>query len=372
MHDVRILSLMMTLALVGCGAVENGKKVREDPTEEPRLSDALVNELETALHEGRLASGADIALATVIAPNDAGEEGVWSSMAGVGDVKSDALYRIGSVSKLIFAGCVLQLVDEGTLSLDDTLDAWFPSVPNAASITLRDMLQHTSGIVEYFSLTEFQDDFINDPLHTFTADEIVTYVVAEPPDFEPGDDWGYSNTNYYLLGAIVEDVTGASVATLLRERVSEPLGLTHTFYDPEDELPSALVPGVSGAFPGEADVSTLFDSSVAGAAGAVVSSTKDVAKILRAMWDGTLIPEAQRDTWLDLRSLGNGFSYGSGVMMVRLDATTAGYGHDGSIFGANTMAFHFPDTDTTVVEMINDDDADINPAFVELLDVAVP
>jgi D-alanyl-D-alanine carboxypeptidase len=134
---------------------------------------------------------------------------------------------IGSATKSFVATVVMQLRDEGALSLDDSLASWLPDFPRAARIRVRHLLGHTSGVFDYTQDDGFADLVLAD--HRFTPEEMVAIAAAHDPLFEPGAGWSYSNTNYILLGRVIEAVTGHTAAAELRTRILEPLGMADTF-----------------------------------------------------------------------------------------------------------------------------------------------
>lgn len=171
--------------------------------------------------------------------------GAWSATAGVGDLRTGAprsaadRYRVGSITKTFASTVLLQLEAEGRLSLDDTVDHWLPGVVrgngnDGTGITLRQLLNHTSGIFNYtadedFGRTYFlKDGFLRHRYDTSTPGQLVAIALSHKPDFAPGTSWNYSNTNYVLAGMVIEKATGRSYAAQIRERIIEPLGLHAT------------------------------------------------------------------------------------------------------------------------------------------------
>ena len=166
------------------------------------------------------------------------EHGVWRGTSGVAElgttraVPVDGRFRAGSITKTFVATVVLQLVDEGRLRLDDTVEAWLPGVvPNGHHITVRQLLNHTSGLYDYMRTLPMppEPEFLDNRWRTWTAAELVARAVANPPMFEPpGSAFTYSNTNYILLGQIIEKVTGQSYGEEIERRMIRPLQLDDT------------------------------------------------------------------------------------------------------------------------------------------------
>ena len=224
----------------------------------------------------------------------------WSGASGVASLEThQALtpaerFRAGSILKMAVATAVLQLVEKGELSLDATLTELVPAslaarIADAHSITVRMLLRHTSGIPE-FATPEFDEEVLNDPMHVWTFDEFYDRALVRPPLFAPGTGWSYSNTNYILLGSIIERTTGESWRATLRERVLERAGLANS------ELPEEGNPRCAGCSRGYHPVEdgiidiTEVDPSMAGPAGgdALVTTPADLVKLLGALVAGRL------------------------------------------------------------------------------------
>src|SRR5262252_7631464 len=183
--------------------------------------------------------------------------------------------RVGSVTKTFVATVVLQLVAEHRLSLSDTVARWLPGlVPGGGGITVQELLQHTSGIYSYTNDPGFQQALTADPTRVWRPTELVRIAVAHPPAFPPGTTFAYSNTDYVLLGMIIQAATGHPVGQELQARIFQPLGLRDTYF-PYANLhlrkPYAhgYLLGQPGAT-GPADT-TVMSPSWAGAAGGIVS-----------------------------------------------------------------------------------------------------
>ncbi len=327
------------------------------------LDAELAAALDEALERGLAAARGRGALAAV----EVLGQGRWLGAAGDDELSPSMPFRVGSITKMFIAVLVLQLVDEGTLDLEDTLGAWFPGVDNAESITIRQLLQHTSGVYDYTASSRFRDDFERDPHRVIGIEEVLGYVAENSPAFAPGSRWQYSNTGYYLLGAMLEAASGLSIAELLRDRISAPLGLESTFYEPQEDIPDDLAPGYSTLFGAGVEVSDAYDVSVAGPSGAIVSRAADLLSFLAALASGELVPPSLREQWLDPVDAGFGLGYGLGVMLFPFPGRTP-FGHDGSIFGYITVISHFPADGISTVMFMNYDGGDLNSLALELLE----
>ncbi|MFL6116914.1 MAG: serine hydrolase domain-containing protein [Catenulispora sp.] len=215
-------------------------------------------------------------------------------------VPRDGYFRIASVTKTFVATVVLQLVGDGRISLDDTVERWLPGVVSGngndgRAITVRQLLQHTSGIHDDYPDYTSAEDFYQHRYDTYTAEEIVARAMRHRPDFQPGSDWRYSNTGYVLLGMIVERVTGHSWPEEVRDRIVRPLGLDHTFWaGTSPELPRPHADSYQRFEPGGplVDVTDQIGSGTNGEAG-LVSTTADLDLFFRALLGGRLLAPAQ-------------------------------------------------------------------------------
>jgi D-alanyl-D-alanine carboxypeptidase len=289
----------------------------------------------------------------------------WQGASGLGDLRAKRparagdRFRVGSVTKSFVATVVLQLVGEGRLGLDDNLERWLPGlVPNGERITVRQLLNHTSGLYNY-------TDDLPEPRRRFRPRELVAIATGHRPLFAPGTQFSYSNTNYILAGMLVERVSGQRLADQLQQRIFQPLGLDDT------ELPTTerriAGPHVRGYAPPDKDwrVSddpsrlvdvTEMDTSWAWAAGAMVSTTADLARFYQALLGGQLLtPELlkQMRTTVDASQPGRGMRYGLGLEVLRPGCAVELWGHGGSLEGYQTTAFSTPDASRQLIMATN-------------------
>ncbi|MDQ3427955.1 MAG: beta-lactamase family protein, partial [Gemmatimonadota bacterium] len=266
--------------------------------------------------------------------------------------------RIASITKTFTATVVLQLVEEGRLSLDDKLEAFITGIPNGAEITLRQVLNMTAGIYNYVLDPLIAVDYAADPLLPFTPQQAVDIVRAhDEADFAPGAEVRYSDSNYVLLGLIVEQVTGQPVSAEITDRILVPLGLTGTSYPDTPDMPVPFLRGYAAAEPGDPlrDV-TRSNPAVAAAAGAMISTVGDLKTWAEALATGALLsPELQAER-LDFQRyppiqtpIGEQqFGYGLGVF------TFNGFiGHNGGILGYSLWMVYEPETGSTIVVVTN-------------------
>jgi D-alanyl-D-alanine carboxypeptidase len=279
-------------------------------------------------------------------------------------------FRVGSATKTFTATVLLQLVGEGRLSLDDTVDHWLPGVVagngnDGTKITVRNLLQHTSGLPDYTQALEFLNnakDFEANRFRTLTAPDMVAMAMKYAPTFAPGTGWEYSNTNYLLAGMIINKVTGHDWQQEVQRRIIAPLGLRNTaapYANPY--LPEPHAVGYQRFAKDEADIDvTVLNPSWAGAAGAIVSDTNDLNTFLRALVTGKLLEPAQLKEMQttvrapELDPVFPGARYGLGLAWV--PTSCGGYwSHGGDIHGFKTRDAVSADGRRSVVITINTD-----------------
>ncbi|MCI4058194.1 beta-lactamase family protein [Bacillus cereus] len=307
-----------------------------------------------------------------------------SYTAGVADlstkkpVKSDYRFRIGSVTKTFTATTVLQLVGENRVQLDDSIEKWLPGLIqgngyDGNQITIRQLLNHTSGIAEYL---KSKDADIMNSKKTYTAEEIVKIGLALPPDFSPGKSWSYSNTGYVILGMLIEKITGNSYAEEIEKRIIEPLDLSNTF------LPgnSPVIPGKNHArgyvkTEGTSELKdiTYYNPSLANAAGDMISNADDLNKFFSSLLSGKLLKERELKEMLTTvpvegKAVGDG--YGLGIYETKLPNGVSVWGHGGGIPGFTTFAGGVIGGEHTLAVSINSlDEIDIVSQFNKMMQI---
>ncbi|MGR6919732.1 serine hydrolase domain-containing protein [[Actinomadura] parvosata] len=265
-------------------------------------------------------------------------------LGGARPAPVDGRFRIGSVTKSFTAAVVLQLAGEGKLSLSDSLERWLPGlVAGGSRITVRHLLQHTSGIPEYSTTMFDRWGIPKERLRTWSARELVKMADDLPREFAPGARYGYSNTNFIVLGMLIEKVTGSSYAAEVRQRILRPLGLHGTFVpEASPEVPGphahAYVPVTRAGQTVPVDV-TRFNPTMAGSAGEIISTTADLNRFFRALFQGRLLRPAQQKQMTDPGTIKE---YGLGLEAGPLPCGTA-WGHGGGTHGYSTVAFSSAD-----------------------------
>jgi D-alanyl-D-alanine carboxypeptidase len=282
---------------------------------------------------------------------------VFSSDDPAAKVKPEAdwLWQVGSVTKTFVGSTVLSLVEAGKLGLDDALVKYLPSFPNAANITLRHLLSHTSGIFDYLQAPEVGTSLTQDPGRVLSADELIGFAAAHPPNFEPGKGWAYSNTNFVILGRVIEKATGDELGATLHSRAIGRAGLTHTFFASTEKPVGSAVPG----FEGGKDVTTLYHPSLWGAAGAVQATPGDLLDWVEKLYaTNDVLTEASRTQMTTPGKTNVSYlGYGLGAMVFdasRTDGNGPGYGHTGSVPGFMTEVVYHPSTKVAIASFAAD------------------
>jgi D-alanyl-D-alanine carboxypeptidase len=301
---------------------------RIDPSELRRLLDQIV------------AAGAPGAAARV-----RDEHGVTQAASGVADLRSGRPmqpglnYRVGSLTKPLVATVVLQLVAEGRLSLQDTVERWLPGIlPYGDQVTIRQLLNHTGGVPDYEALVLPQlYESKRGRFRSWTPQELVALVADQPPDFPPGTAWSYSNTGYVLAGLIVEAATGRKLGQELARRIFRPLGLRDTFFPVNAAgIPGPRSRGYSlplGQQAGPLLDFTVYNPSLAWAAGNLISDLGDLERYFRALLGGRLLPPRLLAAMTTPVPTGQpGFGYGLGLLVIDTPLGRL-VGHDGAIPG---------------------------------------
>ncbi len=293
----------------------------------------------------------------------------------------EGAFRIGSITKMFTATVIVQLAEEGVLTLDDPLGVWLPEVadqlPYGDQITLRHLLTHTSGlfnVVEHESYWAdlFTEMVIDQDTGTPTLacvqrdpnDTLARYVYGKDANFEPGARWSYSNTNFTLLGMVIEAAAELPLAEAYRTHIYEPLGMTSTFLDCYEDSVIDIVHGYTGFGEEMSDVTELHES-IGWAAGGLVSTASDLITFARGLFGGTLFDEPE--SLVAMTTPAPGSSYGLGITLQQ-----DYIGHAGYIAGFRSVLNYAPELDTVMVMVYNHDGADPESSLADVLDPLLP
>lgn len=361
----RLLLALVAAAVVvgGAAAVERMRSPEQQPRPElQRLLDELVAD------PGRAAPGATAYVA--------GPKGTWAGAAGSADVEAgepmrpDARMRLESVSKLWTAALLLRLEEQGQLAFDDTVGELAPDLlPSSPQVTLRQLLNHTSGLVDnndisvdpsrYLAqvddpalraeLRQAGERLVRDPDYEFPVRLMIRFVAALPLRSEPGAAYHYSNVGYQVAGLIAERVTGETLARLHERELLEPLGLERAAYDPRSQITGTHARGYALA-PDGALTDTTRRVADLGANGGVVSDARDEGRFLAALFGGELLSAAS------LRALEQASPhepYGLGTGIEETECAGTAYSHNGGGAGFTTSVYATGDGSRVAVVLLN-------------------
>lgn len=252
-------------------------------------------------------------------------------------------YGIGSISKTFTAVLVLQLAEDGQLSLDNTLDQYFPTLPNADSITIEQLLQHRSGLHNFTDDVDYMEK-MEEPM---AREELLEWFVEKGVDFAPDEQMKYSNTGYVVLSFILEEASGKSYVELLQERIASPCGL-EDIYMPAEVVGEQEREALSYQREGKAwTPSTKTHPSVPTGAGAIISTAEDLATFFHCLFAGKLISKEHLKEMTKMVD-----NYGYGIFSIPFYDKTS-YGHTGGIDGFSSMAAYFPEEQTSIAYLSN-------------------
>ncbi|MCO5967655.1 serine hydrolase domain-containing protein [Actinoallomurus soli] len=288
---------------------------------------------------------------------------------GVGDVRTggpprpDARFRAGSITKTFVATTVLQLVAERRIRLTDTVGQWLPGLVDGKGndggrITVRMLLDHTSGLFDYTNDKELGQAFERDPSRRVPPRALVRVAVSHPPLFRPGSGWNYSDTDYVLLGMIIQRVTGRSYAEETTRRIIRPLGLRSTYFPGASRsIDPPYLHGYTSSGSGAVEDVTARTPTFAPASGDLVSTVGDLNRFVSALLAGRLLPRPvlrQMLTPVPRSRAGSDLDkYGLGVIITRLPCGVTVYGHGGTLDGYLTGMAGRPGGAHTLAWVVN-------------------
>lgn len=298
-------------------------------------------------------------------------DGMWVGAAGKADIEKNVAMRpcnrtrVGSTVKTFTAATILLLVEEGRLGLDEKAATYLPQtaiegIENADKATIRQLLQHSSGIYNYIQNPKFQTASLNDLTKEWFPDELLAYARNEKAYFKPGEDVRYSNTGYIFLGMIIEKVTGKPFWQIFKERLFLPLQLNATSFAATDKVPKDIVRGYVDMYSNFRLVDATFYSGwdYYTADGGLISNTYDLNVFLNALLNGkilkneslkemltSIIPKNQDEDFFETQ-------YGLGIFKRQTDWGAA-WMHSGDAIGYYASMAHFPDKNITITWAVN-------------------
>lgn len=307
-----------------------------------------------------------------------GAAGVANLATGEPLTTDHAMY-VASLGKTFTATIALQLCEEGSLELDSPITTWLPRdiaarIPSSDKITLRHLLGHRSGLIDYLNDDEaWRRDFVKDPRRPWSNRDVALYLLDRPLLFEPGTEFRYSNSNYILAGIIIERVTGRPLHALIRERILDPLDLQHSFHGHEAVETDKLVHGYVRWRGRRIDTFPWFLHEGLADSG-MRSTPDDISRFLRSLLTkDVLLSEAMRAELTRMSASGYpASSYGLGLYVHRdLWGHRTAYTHDGVDPGYEADMLYFPDLDLTIVICANGSLGPASRTYEQLLSAVI-
>lgn len=377
MKILQILAVLVVVIFVGCSTYSPALQV-SPCTEQKNSNKSFPNtdEIEHALDK-LVESGVPGAAMAVYSK----EYGWWSASAGFAKIEGRVPMRVchlmylQSISKTYMAAAILKLYEEGKINLDDPVTKYLPTeyshyISRAEEITVRMLLNHTSGIPEYGFVPDYVAYLLQHPEHRFKSKDYLEYIEGKPLDFTPGSRYSYRNTNYLLLAIIADEITGDH-AQYMTDNIFKPLGLHHTFYKKEKgylsytNLVNAYWDRYSNGI--IENVSQLQRNNVASLIGddGIVTTPKDGVLFLRGLLEGRLLPDStltQMKDWVHDKK--GKPRYGLGMGYTTFEDFVA-IGHSGGGIGAGAELRYFPEKKLYVFIGINLGTVTGSPLHVE-------
>ena len=294
-------------------------------------------------------------------------DSIWVGTSGIShdtiSMKHDMLFSIGSITKNFVAALTLKLVEDGVLSLEDSISKWLPAYPHIDSnITIRQLLNHTSGIYMFWNNDDLWKALKKDRNKIWTPEEVLKYI--KEPHFLPGEGWGYSNTNYLLMAMIIEKATSTTLSAELKKNLWEPLNLQNYYLWLADSIPENQAHVFGDNFQhGSSEKDLTFfprashESITYGSSG-IVTTAKDLAKWCYLLFEGDVLGEESMNEMLhfvDFNPQYNMKGYGLGVQVFRnkMSSGKKAIGHGGGNIGSATYMIYLPEDKVSVVVMVN-------------------
>lgn len=287
---------------------------------------------------------------------------IYSNASGFRDLENNlradikTVYRIGSITKMFTSVMILQLVDNGQIKLSDKLSNFFPEIPESENISIEQLLRHNSGIYN------FTDDSLYLSFYTQfqSREQMLKRIVSANRVFEPGERTEYSNSNYIILGYILEDITNKDYKSNLQERIAKPLGLLSTDYGSKVNTDA----NESKSYKYEENLwvpEDETDMSIPGGAGAVVSTPEELNRFIRALFQGKVLSESSKEEMLRLKD-----NFGLGIFAMPFFDHT-GLGHTGGIDGFRSALVYFPEDDLAIAICSNASNYNPNELLIGVL-----
>jgi D-alanyl-D-alanine carboxypeptidase len=270
---------------------------------------------------------------------------------------SSTKYRIGSISKMFTATIIFQLIEEGKLKLETSLDTYFPSLPNASKITVGNLLNHRSGLHNFTN----DPDYLSWMTNPKTHDEMIAVISKYPVDFQPDEKFSYSNSNYVVLGYIIEKIEGKPYSVILKNRITSRIGIKNTYYGGKTDIKNNECYSYKWAKDWVLQPET--DMSIPGGAGSLVSTPEDLTRFITALFSLKLVSEKSLALMKTMRD-----GYGMGMFQIPF-YSKKGYGHNGGIDGFASSLGYFPEDSLAVSYITNGLVYPVNEILIGVLSI---
>jgi len=324
---------------------------------------SIEDRMQKVLEKGISKYGVRGVSAAVILPDGR----IWTGTSGISHdtaaMQPDMLFAIGSITKNVVAALTLMLVEENVLSLEEPLSRWLGNYPHIDSkITIRQLLNHTSGIYMFWDNQQIWDDLKKDRTKVWSAEEVLSYI--KEPYFAAGDGWRYSNTNYLLLAMIIEKATGSSLSSELKKRFWGPLGIDNAYLSQQEDIPDnqAHVYGDNFNF-GDSEIDLTFlprasHESIGFGSSGIFITAEGLARWSHGLFEGKILQRESMDEMLQFvkfRPVANMRAYGLGVQLYTRSFSSGkqAIGHGGGNIGSTTYMVYLPEYHVSIVVMIN-------------------
>lgn len=286
---------------------------------------------------------------------------IYSHAVGYDNIASqkassvNSKYRIGSISKTYTAVLIFSAIEESKLALEQSIDVFFPTLKNATSIRIVDLLQHRSGI------PNFTKDELFFTYHTQfkSKQEMLNMLLNYDRDFVPNSKAEYSNSNYFLLAYILEQIYNTDYGTLLKNKITVPLELKDTYQG--DKVSLSNNESYSYRYQSAWQRLPETDMSITLGAGSIVSTSQDVAKFMHSLFNGQIISRESVEKMMSIKD-----DFGMGLVRYKL-TDRLGFGHRGTLDGYKATAIYFPAPQVTLVITSNGSNDNLNVLFVDVL-----
>jgi len=295
-------------------------------------------------------------------------KGYGQGVIGGAAATAETPFAIGSITKQFTCACILKLTEAGKLDVTDKVARYYPGLTRAGDITLLDLMNHVSGYHDYYPL-----DFVDRPMmKAIDADELIRRFAGRPLDFEPGSRYSYSNTGFVILGRIVERVSGQPFSRFLQDQILAPIGLKHTYYEPNADQPGLAQGYTTFALTGP-DKTVPEAKHWIAAAGAIYSTGSDLAAWDLALMTGKVLKPASYALMTQTRLLTDGRIswYGCGLSVAYRNGRQV-FSHGGAVAGFVASNTAVPSTRSAAVLLSNLDSGEVSGIYGKLVEAILP